>query len=447
MDTKIKAQLYDLVSLANTEDSSKLVDIGNLKIREEDFEKYQELQRQLDIIKPENQELPLTNFPGTNVPKPRFRNYNESNEEYIQFLQEYYSVYFPETKTVKKETSEITAEEELTSLASISGEEITMGEIGEESDVMEETEAFEVETALADISGEEITMGEIGEESDVMEETEAFEVETPLSSFTSEESEIEDVETSGETDLTDEELEAMYDDMIKNLSEKELVDENFDILEESEIISIKEIPKKLWEKIKAIPFIKKSIDYLEKLVTKTKKSKNTALAEIDSEVSIEEFEQKKDTYKEAVQHRASDEDLKNDSKSEYPVDYNVDDTIDKIIINGVEPLTSSFTSPKELFSKVDNGSAYNYSDLERSRIENIKDTINPEMNGFFISGIIKKNEDGSIDNVQSANTSDLEHLIFEISNRDIPDYVFARYSGKNIKESLINQDKVSPKAM
>ena len=69
------------------------------------------------------------------------------------------------------------------------------------------------------------------------------------------------------------------------------------------------------------------------------------------------------------------------------------------------------------------------------------------MNGFFISGIIKKNEDGSIDNVQSANTSDLEHLIFEISNRDIPDYVFARYSGKNIKESLINQDKVSPKAM
>lgn len=450
MDTKLKAQLYDIISLATTEESSELVDMGNIRIRKEDVEEYQKLQKQIDIIKPENQESPLTNFPGTDIPKPRFRNYDESDEEYVQFLQEYYSVYFPKAKS---QTSKKEQENSFSLLYNLDGEELKRDSL--------EMEALEHDDSIInDIPGEEITNNEF------VENTEEFETESPLMLLDGEELEKpfledenlmddelvhEDLDSKNETEVemepTDEELEEMYDDMMRNLGEAELEDENFDVLEESEIVSIKNIPKKLWEKIKSIPFIGKAIRYLENLVAKNKKVKKEEPDKIESETIDEDKEQQKDVIAEPVKHRASDEDLKNDAKSTFTDDYHVEDAIDKIIINGVEPLTSAFTTTGELFNKVDNGTAYDYSDLERARIENVRDTINPEMNGFFISKIIKQNDDGSIENVQSARPNDLEHLIFEVSNKDIPDYVFARYSGKNIKESLVSQDKISSKAM
>lgn len=34
--------------------------------------------------------------PGTNIPKPRYRDSNESDEDYVAYLKDYYSKYFPE---------------------------------------------------------------------------------------------------------------------------------------------------------------------------------------------------------------------------------------------------------------------------------------------------------------------------------------------------------------
>ena len=112
-----------------------------------------------------------------------------------------------------------------------------------------------------------------------------------------------------------------------------------------------------------------------------------------------------------------------------------------------QPLTGAFTHQEDLFDKIEDGTAYNYSDLEMARIENIKDAVNPEMDAFFISKIIHKKEDGTIEEVRSANESDLNSLIFEVSSKDIPDYVFARYSGKSVSNALKNQDSIQKKAM
>ena len=127
--------------------------------------------------------------------------------------------------------------------------------------------------------------------------------------------------------------------------------------------------------------------------------------------------------------------------------FNISDNIDKIIINGVEPLTGTFNSTSELFSKIDNGTAYDYSELEQDRIANVKSTISPEMDNFYISKIIKKNNDGSIEYTNSVDNSNLDNVIFEVSSRDIPEYVFARYSGKNIKDSYKSQGNIQSKAM
>lgn len=438
MDTKIKAQLYDIVALANTEDSDKLVEVGNVRIREEDIEKYQNLQRQLDIAKPENQESPIANFPGTDVPKPRFRKHDESEEEYVQFLQEYYSVYFPEVKNQavsKAPEKAVESEENLTPLASLKGDNVLVEDID-----FEEEKKFEVE----DTSKTEPSSND----QDTIEKAEIFDANTPLADLKGE-FDYTDLEETEEKELTDEELEEMYDEMMQNIREEDKEDENFDILEESEIISIKNLPKKLWEKIKSIPFIEKAIKFLENLSTKNKKTKNTPLSEIEGESIDKEIEQEKGDYNEPVQSYASDEDLKSESKAHPKEDYNIEDSVDSAIINEVEPLTSDFNTPEELFSKVDNGSAYNYTDSEKVRIEQLKDSIalNPDIGGFFISNIIKKDKNGSIENIQSAKKEDLEHLIFEISNKNAPDYVFGRYSGKDIKELLVNKDKISPKAM
>lgn len=42
--------------------------------------------------------------PGTNIPKPRYREYYESDEDYVAYLKDYYSKYFPE---IGKESVEV----------------------------------------------------------------------------------------------------------------------------------------------------------------------------------------------------------------------------------------------------------------------------------------------------------------------------------------------------
>lgn len=57
-----------------------------------------------------NNEQDLIN--GTNIPKPRIRNDKETDEEYVEYLKNYYNTYFPEEKEVVQ-SKEVNSQEQL----------------------------------------------------------------------------------------------------------------------------------------------------------------------------------------------------------------------------------------------------------------------------------------------------------------------------------------------
>ena len=72
----------------------------------------------------EEQEL----MPGLNIPRPRYRDTYETDEEYVEYLKGYYSKYFPEVTEEKAIADEVVSFEE-TEISDVQNAEITDEEI------------------------------------------------------------------------------------------------------------------------------------------------------------------------------------------------------------------------------------------------------------------------------------------------------------------------------
>ena len=419
MDSQIKGQLYDIISKAKSSDTSTLVEVENYKINKEDVEEFQKLKRQLEIITENSRYVKSTDtILGTDILKPRFRKADETEEEYVQFLQEYYAIYFKEAKnktpkksnqkTIKSKKEVTTNNSSLTTNQSsrmLDLNEISYIDLAKDNKKTYKTDPSNKMLDLQDLPHIDLTKKKISQNNTL--------------------DKILDLKEIPGINLT------------KEVSEEKLEEENLEETEE-EVVSIINIPKIIWERIKQITFIKKSIQFLDKIIKQNKKEEEKVIEKIK--------ETTQELSKEEIIKKDNSDNIKNQLCNRNDV-FNISDNIDKIIINGVEPLTGTFNSTSELFSKIDNGTAYDYSELEQDRIANVKSTISPEMDNFYISKIIKKNNDGSIEYTNSVDNSNLDNVIFEVSSRDIPEYVFARYSGKNIKDSYKSQGNIQSKAM
>lgn len=418
MDTKLKAQLYDIILKASMEDINKLVEVGNVKIREEDVEKYKELSNQLEIIKEENQENPRVNIPGTDIPKPRFRKENETDNEYIEFLKSYYAIYFPEVKNTTKKKRENTSyrksKKRPKSLADlVADEELIKNEQSLED--IEAEEIFKNEATLDNLEGEDLIKDNNHEE--IVEENKNIDNEEKESdNVEAYESQLEQGSLLADNDSNEDNNEVEPE--METNDDSKFQEEIDDLDDGVEITGQKDMPKNIWERIKSLPFIGKAVAYLENIINKRKEEKEVSDTQ---ENLLEESEELKD--------------------------FNVGDGIEKIVIDGVEPLTTSSSSNEELFDKIENGTAYDYSDQEKERIKQVKSAVRPEMDNFVIDKILKIDDEGKIFEVNSASHDDLDNLIFEVSNTELPDYVFARYSGKAVKNSLKNEENIPQKKM